>query len=163
MGDVVKGKYPISLSAWNWMLERNDFLDFVPIIKENFVLTIVPQQPKVDLTLFIRPFRTETWYGILVVFLVVCIVLILSRKAISAYGTKSGYKIVILISWVSFVLINAYFGGALTMFFTSDVQLPFENLREVLQNIPDWKLVSITEMKAIYKIPATEVFSFNYK
>ena len=121
------------------------------------------QQPKVDLTLFIRPFRTETWYGILVVFLVVCIVLILSRKAISAYGTKSGYKIVILISWVSFVLINAYFGGALTMFFTSDVQLPFENLREVLQNIPDWKLVSITEMKAIYKIPATEVFSFNYK
>jgi hypothetical protein len=62
-------------------------------------------------------------------------------------------------SWVSFVLINAYFGGALTMFFTSDVQLPFENLREVLQNIPDWKLVSITEMNAIYKVPATQVFS----
>jgi hypothetical protein len=57
MGDVVKGKYPISLSAWSWMPERNYFLDFVPIIKENFVLSIVPQQPKVDLTLFIRPFR----------------------------------------------------------------------------------------------------------
>ena len=73
----------------------------------------------------------------------VLLVFILSSKVFSIYGTKSGYKIVILVTWISFVLINAYFSGALTMFFTSDVALPFENLRQVLQNIPDWKLISI--------------------
>ena len=157
MGDVVEGKYPLSLSAWSWMIERNGFLDFVPIIKENLLLSIVPQQPKVDLTLFIRPFRPETWHGVLVVVLLVLFVLMMSQKAISMYGTKSGYKIVILVSWISFVLINAYFGGALTMFFSSDVSLPFDTLREVLQKVPDWKLLSLKGMDATYEIPALQV------
>ena len=40
MGDVVSGKYPMSLNAWNWILERNYFLDFVPVIKDNEVIAI---------------------------------------------------------------------------------------------------------------------------
>ena len=43
------------------------------------------------------------------------------------------------------------------MFFTSDVSLPFESLRDVLQKIPDWKLLSVKGLDAIYEIPALQV------
>ena len=39
----------------------------------------------------------------------ILLVLIIARKAMSKYDTKSGYKIVILVTWILFVMINAYF------------------------------------------------------
>ena len=33
MGDVVSGKHSVSLSAWSWFIERDSFLDFVPVVK----------------------------------------------------------------------------------------------------------------------------------
>ena len=54
MGHVVNGKYPISLSVWYWLKERQEILDFVPIIKENFVLTILPKPNSIDFGVFIR-------------------------------------------------------------------------------------------------------------
>ena len=64
MGDVVSGAYPMSLNSWNWIPERNVFLDFVPIIKDREILAVVPAPPEVDPGLFVRPFRDETWQGI---------------------------------------------------------------------------------------------------
>ena len=57
MGDVVAGKYPMSLNTWKWIIERQEILDFVPIVKENQVLTVIPKPPELDPGLFIRPFR----------------------------------------------------------------------------------------------------------
>ena len=39
----------------------------------------------------------------------ILIVLFVTRKAMFKYDTKSGYKIVILVTWILFVMINAYF------------------------------------------------------
>ena len=33
-----------------------------------------------------------------------------------------------------------YFSGILTMFFTSDVTLPFESIKDVMRAYPDWRL-----------------------
>ena len=54
MGDVVSGKYHVSLSAWNWIIERNSFLDFVPVVKDRQILAVIPKPPEVDPGLFIR-------------------------------------------------------------------------------------------------------------
>ena len=44
-------------------------------------------------------------------------------------------------SWYFFVLLNAFYGGAMTMFFTSETTLPFETEREVIKAYPDWNLM----------------------
>ena len=54
MGDVVSGKHSVSLSAWNWIIERDSFLDFVPVVKDRQILAVIPKPPEVDPGLFIR-------------------------------------------------------------------------------------------------------------
>jgi hypothetical protein len=39
-----------------------------------------------------------------------------------------------------FVLLNAFYGGALTMFFTSEITIPFNNIYEVMRAYPSWNL-----------------------
>ena len=48
MGNVLTGKYQISLSAWNWLIERDSILDFVPIVKDFQIMAVVPSPPEVD-------------------------------------------------------------------------------------------------------------------
>ena len=48
MGNVLTGKYQISLSAWNWLIERNNILDFVPIVKDFQIMAVIPSPPEVD-------------------------------------------------------------------------------------------------------------------
>ena len=52
--------------------------------------------------------------------------------------------------WSFFVLINAYYGGALTMFFASEIALPFETLRDVLKAMPSWTLLVHDGNQVIY-------------
>ena len=47
----------------------------------------------------------------------------------------------VLFSWYFFILLNAYYGGAMTMFFTSEATLPFETMRDVMRAYPDWNLM----------------------
>ena len=44
------------------------------------------------------------------------------------------------ITWMFFVFLNAYYGGAMTMFVSSDITVPFETLSDVMEAYPDWKL-----------------------
>ena len=44
-------------------------------------------------------------------------------------------------AWLLFVVVNAVYSGALTMFFTSDMSLPFESFTEGMGKFPDWKPV----------------------
>ena len=56
-GDVVKGRYQMSLNSWFGTPERFEYLDFVGAVKDSEILCIVPKPPEVDPGLFIRPFR----------------------------------------------------------------------------------------------------------
>ena len=64
MGDVIEGRYQMSLNSWEWNIERNAFLDFVPVTKDNYMLLMIPRNPEVDPGLFIRPFKNEVWQWI---------------------------------------------------------------------------------------------------
>ena len=57
MGDVVTGRYALSVSSWIHLLEREPILDFVPVLTDNDILVISPKPPLFDLHLYIRPFR----------------------------------------------------------------------------------------------------------
>ena len=59
--------------------------------------------------------------------------------------------------WTFFVLINAYYGGAMTMFFVSEISLPFETLRDVLQEFPSWNLMFIDGNDNYFKTPSIQV------
>jgi hypothetical protein len=56
-------------------------------------------------------------------------------------------------SWIFFVLLHAYYGGALTMFFTSEMSIPFINIYDVMEAYPNWKLLAgdTSDASYIYK------------
>ena len=161
MGDVVSGKYPLSLSAWNWIIERNPILDFVPAIKDRQVLAVIPKPPELDVTLFIRPFTDDAWKGIGILILIGLFLLIVPYFFVKKYPDTAAYKIVMYSGWFFFVLINAFYGGALTMFFVSEIRLPFNSIKEVLQLFPKWKLIYQAGNDAYFDMPAAQVSSID--
>ena len=54
MGDIVEGKYQLTINAWLFPLYRISILDFVPITKDGPILCLIPKLPEVDPGLFIR-------------------------------------------------------------------------------------------------------------
>ena len=50
-------------------------------------------------------------------------------------------RIVIISAWSFFVLLNAFYSGALTMFFSSAPSVPFTSIEEGLSKHPMWELV----------------------
>lgn len=156
MGDVVSGKYPMSLNAWNWIIERNYFLDFVPVIKDNQVLAVVPSPPEVDPGLFIRPFRDDTWKGIGGMILLGILMGIVPWVFVRYYHSTTSFNLVVTSGWFFFVLINAYYGGALTMFFVSEITLPFNTIRDALKVFPSWKIMIQDGNDAYFQLPAAQ-------
>ena len=51
-----------------------------------------------------------------------------------------------------FVLLNAYYGGAMTMFFSSEISIPFTNIIEVINAHPTWNLRMLVCMTCILMI-----------
>ena len=106
-----------------WNIERYGLLDFVSTSTNFVVLALTPQPPEVDMGLFIRPFTDEAWYGIGVIFIIILIVIITPYAIFDYFEDTDGYQVAAFWSWMFFVLINAFYGGALTMFFTSEQTL----------------------------------------
>lgn len=57
-----------------------------------------------------------------------------------------------------FILINTFYGGAMTMFFTSEVSLPFETIRDVMKNYPSWNLMVNGGNEAIYQAKGAHTY-----
>ena len=159
MGDVVTGKYHLSLNSWTWFLKRDQLLDFVPVSKKRKLLTYIPKPPEVDYGLFIRPFKLESWKVIFAVIFVGFLSFALTQFTSKIYGIRIASRIVMFFGWSFFVLINAYYGGALTMFFASEVALPFETMRDVLKAVPTWTLLHMAGGEANFEIPASQVIT----
>ena len=63
---------------------------------------------------------------------------------VSYYEQTDAQKWTFFVIWMFFVLINAFYGGALTMFFTSEQTIPFNSIEDVMRAYPDWKLKMMT-------------------
>ena len=140
MGTVTQGEYHLSISYWAWAFERHGLMDFVNIGGEIFVLALTPQPAALDFGLFIRPFQIEAWYLVFGCLLFIFITIIVPYTFLSYYEHTESFKLASLFSWLFFLLINAYYGGALTMFFVGESTLPFNSIEDVMRSYPDWNL-----------------------
>ena len=138
---VINGKYPISLSGWVYSPERYVLLDFVHLFNDDLLLVLVPQLPRVDFYLFTRPFTQQSWKYIATMTCILVTVAAMSFfMGITSTEQTTGNKLLYIVTMSYFVVLNAYYGGALTMFFTKSPSVPFETLRDVMRN-PSWKLI----------------------
>ena len=67
-------------------------------------------------------------------------VAIVPRIWIEDYEKTQSWMISSTIVWLLFVILESYYGGAMTMFFTSEVTVPLDSLADVLEAYPTWKL-----------------------
>ena len=152
------GKYQMSINAWRWTADRNKFLDFVrPIRTRSIVLCHSLEASELDYGLAIRPFTPKVWKNIGITAIVGLVVLWLPYFFIRDWDNMSANSITKLSLWFFFVLIHAYYGGALTMFFANEIIPPFKNLRDVLQAFPEWNLVFTSGLEVYFKVPADQV------
>ena len=148
-GGVVKGDYEMSLSAWIWNVERNSVLSSAPAVSSRMQLLLTPKSPETDFGLFLRPFTSDAWSAIAAVLLVAiaCVGLPFLLRHPAVEETE-GHQIMVMTVWYFFVLLNAYYGGALTMFFSSEARVPFATIRDVIKAYPEWKLLGRISINA---------------
>ena len=160
MGDVVTGKYQMSLNSWLWTTERNNVLEFVlPSRITTYVLCYIPKASELDYGLVIRPFTTNVWMGIGIILIIGLAFFFVPYFFISGWDFMSANSLIKSSLWFFFVFINAYYGGALTMFFANDISPPFENLRDVLKAFPQWNLIFPSGLEMFFKVPAEQVIN----
>ena len=51
---------------------------------------------------------------------------------------------------IFFVLLNSFYGGAMTMFFVNEAALPFENIHQVIRAYPEWELLVQNGTESVY-------------
>ena len=64
------------------------------------------------------------------------------------------FRMVNAIGWGAFLLLEVFYSGALTMFFSTELSLPFETILDVMRAYPDYKLITQTNNQVyfIYKV-----------
>ena len=89
---------------------------------------------------FFRPFTDEAWTALFIVLAITFVVIFTPNFFFSSYKSTTAYMVASTSGWFLFVFINAYYGGALTMFFSNEIKISFENIRDVMRAYPDWTL-----------------------
>ncbi|XP_059095533.1 uncharacterized protein LOC131890241 [Tigriopus californicus] len=137
LGNVIQGQVDLSLSLWIWNLQRSISTDFCIVMSDWQQFILVPQLPEVDTTLFMRPFTNESWIaiGMTSLIIVICVVFPMSIRRLNE---STGYKIISTSGWYFFLLLNAFYGGALTMFFANEPSVPFSTAKEAIAEYPSW-------------------------
>ena len=105
------------------------------------ILVVSTREPEVDLNLFIKPFRREAWIGIGACISAILGLAVLPNFMLSNYFSTQGFRLFVTTGWLFFVLLQIYYSGTLTMFFTSEAPLQFETMHDVIQAYPHWKLL----------------------
>ena len=69
-------------------------------------------------------------------------------------------KIISICCWIAFAIIYAFYSGALTMFFITEENIPFNSLKEALSAFPEWKIISVHGSEMVFKYPAERVHTY---
>ena len=139
-GDVQSKQYDLSLSAWTWILSRQELFDFVPFIKDGYILTFIPKPSNTNLNVVSRIFTKDTWILILCISGATFIASLIGTMCTIAQN-MNGTQILTFTWWLFFTLVYSYFCGVLTMFFAVPAPVIFETLTDVVDSYPDWKLM----------------------
>ncbi len=144
---VTYGRAAICFSEWFSYPGRDTHLDFAATTTtSNLVLVLRPQPPRVDMDLFVRPFTRDSWIALGFMSAVLLTGTALPFLLFPGYFSKdgssnsSGYRIVNLSAMGFLILIDAFYGGAMTMFFSTEITIPLNSLRDVLRD-DTWMLI----------------------
>ncbi|XP_059083298.1 uncharacterized protein LOC131880637 [Tigriopus californicus] len=140
LGGVLNGAFDMSLSSWLATPERGLLLDMEPVQITTFVLAVVPKTLEVDLKFFKYPFSNTAWQGILIMAFVICAIIIPPSLILGNYENTNAHHWASLSAWSFFLLMNSFYGGALTMFFSTRAAPPFSQFHEAVQAYPKWIL-----------------------
>ena len=85
----------------------------------------------------------------------------LPSKIFKNYDKTSASKIIAFSFWFSFLLLHALYGGALKMFFSTEITIPFNDIRDVLKAFPSWNLI-FADGNDVHFTPWVIRVSFNF-
>lgn len=157
MGDIVEGKYQLTINAWIALPYRTVILDFVPFTADRTILCLIPKLPDVDPGLFIRPFTNDAWIGVAMITFGSLTVLFVPYFFIDRWDDMKSNHIILTALWVMYFLLEGFYGGALTMFFVDEITIPFNSFRDVLQAYPEWNIVFLDGLEVYIKPSADQV------
>ena len=149
LGDLFSKKYDMIICVWYWLMERDKFADHVPIVRYRDVLAMKEGNSRTDFSLFLRVFTNDSWAIILFVAIVISACLLLFKSCSPKKYTK-GHSVILLTLLIFFVVIRAYYGGALTKFFTVTTPEPFENKIDVIKAYPKYNLMIKKAYEGVY-------------
>ena len=159
-GDVAAGQYDIGLSVWTYTANRERFVDLNVVFTWDYRTASLVHQPlDIDPGLFIRPFTEFSWALIFALFTIQFIFLFMFQFLEKRKVSKS---IVELTAWIFFIILYAYYSGALTMFFTVESILPFEKIEDAMLAVPKWKVIVLEGMEEDLKEKARQVKSLDF-
>ncbi len=132
----------VTLMSFRHFLERATFFDFsIPICSATRKIVFnLNRNTTMDFTMFFRPFAELSWSFVALATTFFVILVFIFNKLDSKFDKRLSYQIMMLNIWLMFVVLNAYYGGALTMFFSTAPSIPFDNLHDVIRLHPNWKL-----------------------
>ena len=155
MGGVITGQYDMSLSAWLYQEKRSKVLSFSTFVTGERFLVATPNVLSIDFGLLLRPLTTSAWQGIVGVLLLSSLAGLVIKPG--HYDEIKLYERILVIStWIFFVLLNSFYGGAMTMFFANDITLPFHNIGEVIRAYPEWNLLVFRGTEPTYMLYAEQ-------
>ena len=139
---LVDNDYDLGLPAWVRNIERLLWVDLsVSIRQSTIVLVFNLKTDSVDSTLFLRPLTQPSWLLSLAIFGIISLLFVFYNFRMKLDEDDTTFRISILAAWLLFILIQAYYSGAMTMFFTSANSLPFDTVRQGLAMWPEWKML----------------------
>ena len=131
--------------------------DYIPIVSDRMVLAIMKNGIQTDgLDLYFRPFTKYSWIMVgitIIVFVVIlqCLKHLIKFSILQNTDILSKTnRVVIFIAWSCYVLIEVYYEGALTMFFTTESGIPFQSIKDVMKAYPEWRLLMRNGFEAYY-------------
>jgi hypothetical protein len=155
MGGIINAKYDMSLSAWVWMTERSEIMSLVTIITTNNVIVWTQTNQEIDYCLFVRPFSPASWVAILLMTIIATTCIFITQYVIPNADCTNAQHIMVTTLFIFYVLLSAYHGGAMTMFFTSSTHNIFEDVVDVIRAYPEWKFMFLSGYESDFALKAT--------
>ena len=150
LGDIAAKKYDMTIGVWWWLSERDDIFDEVPIVGNRDVLAMKSGKSNTDFSLFTRVFTKDSWITIFFMIIALSAGILFVTPCTSNKHINRGKNLITYTLLLFFVLIRAYYGAALTKYFTVSVSEPFENKREVIKAYPRYNLMIRDGTESLY-------------
>ena len=113
--------------------------DFIHVLDDRNVLVALGDIAEPDIMgIFIRPFTVNAWavFFVMMIFLLLLVMGLHHMQNWNLQNTQILHKlsrIIIVLTWFCYMLIEIYYEGALTMFFSTKTKNPYENIRDVMR------------------------------